>query len=102
MYIENIKKLNYPQPYKAEKQTSYIKRILLKGYSIDTRICRYIGIGNLHSIVSHFKKSQFLHTLEHKRVVDPATGTTPPYPVDVVYMTDKQIQVYKRKNAQHK
>ncbi len=48
--------LGLPEPRKQETQREYIKRILLAGHSINTRQCRVIGIGNLHSVVSALRK----------------------------------------------
>ena len=99
MYMNQIHQLSLPEPKQGETQTYYIKRLLLNGYRINTRQCQFIGILNLHSRVSALKKARFPLTIEHKQVVDPATGKTPPYAVDVVYMTADQIHAYKRENA---
>jgi hypothetical protein len=99
MYLKKIEELELPEPKCDEKQYTYILRILLLGIAINTRICRYIGIGNLHSLVSELKKKRIPHTVEHRAVIDPATGKLNPYPVDVVWITAEQKQFHINKNT---
>lgn len=104
MYKDKILMLGLPLPKPNEKQTSYIKRVLLEGIELNTRICRFIGIGNLHSIISDFKRSKFPFELEHKMVIDPVTDKLVIYPVNVIWMTLEQRTSYKTEkvNAQPK
>lgn len=102
MYSDNIKKLKLPEWKQGETQANYIKRLLLNGHKFDTRQARFIGIGNLHSLLSDKLMKKFPFRVEHKRVIDPATGKIPIHKVLVIYMTAEQIQAYKRENAQQK
>ena len=102
LYEENIKKLNLPEQHNSEKHINYVKRVLLTGRKLNTRQCRFIGIGNLHSIISALSTKHFPHTVKHRKVVDPYTGEVPPYEVDVIWMTPEQIQTFKQQNAQPK
>lgn len=76
--------LGLPEPRKQETQREYIKRILLTGHSINTRQCRFIGIGNLHSVVSALRKRHFPLRVEHKPAIEPRSGEILPQPVDHV------------------
>lgn len=76
--------LGLPEPRKQETQREYIRRILLAGYSINTRQCRFIGIGNLHSVVSALRKRRFPLRVEHKPAIEPLSGERLPQLVDHV------------------
>lgn len=102
LYTHHINKLGLPAPKYGEKQIHYLKRVLLNGYILNTRICRFIGIGNLHSLISSLKKQHFPHTVEHLKVVDPYTGELPPHSVDVIWMTPEQILAFRQRDAQPK
>jgi hypothetical protein len=93
LYPERIKELGLPE-YKGEKHIHYLMKILLKGYTIDTRKCRYIGIGNLHSEIPKFIKKGFPFRKRKGRVVDPATNAIPPYEVIIIRMTKTQKREY--------
>ncbi|WP_105171231.1 hypothetical protein [Pseudoalteromonas sp. T1lg24] len=93
------RELGFPAPYNIEKQWCYVKRLMLCGNSINTRQARYIGIHNLHSIVSKLKKKQCKFMLEHKKCFCPQTKTTPNQLVDFVYMTSEQVILNKEKAA---
>lgn len=76
--------LGLPEPCKQETQREYIRRILLAGHSINTRQCRFIGIGNLHSVVSALRKRRFPLRVEHKPAIEPPSGELLPQLVDHV------------------
>jgi hypothetical protein len=57
-------------------------------------MCRYIGISNLHSVVSALKNKGACLTVSHEKVYDPALQRIIPYPVDVVSMTPEQREKY--------
>lgn len=76
--------LGLPEPRKQESQWEYIRQILLAGHSINTRQCRFIGIGNLHSVVSALRKWGLPLRIEHKPAIEPRSGESLPQPVDHV------------------
>jgi hypothetical protein len=79
--------LGLPEPLCGETQFFYIVRCMKSGYELNTRICRYIGIYNLHSLVSKVRRKGTQFTLEHRRAICPFTGKLRPEPVDHIYMT---------------
>ncbi len=84
--------INLPPMKNIETQTSYVKRVLMSKYSINTRIARAISIYNLHSVLSAIKQTGFELCIEHRKVICPVSGQLEPYAVDVAYMTDEQIK----------
>lgn len=103
LYQDKIKELGLPK-YGGGKQIHYVITLLLKGYKVDTRQCRYIGIANLHSIIPKlFSIHRLEVTKELKRVIDPQIKIVPDRPVDVIWMTESQrAEYFKRKKAQTK
>ncbi|MDC0611154.1 hypothetical protein OAP63_10470 [Vibrio sp.] len=93
LYPERVKELGLPK-YRGEKHIHYLMKILLKGYTIDTRQCRYIGIGNLHSEVPKFIKKDFPISERKGRVVDPVTNLIPTQEVIIIWMTKTQRNEY--------
>ena len=89
--------LNLPQPKSYETQSTYILRAMYEGHELNTRICRYIGIHNLHSVAADLFKKRHSFVLKHGRVACPFTGKTPPFPVDIIYMTKDQREKWKAK-----
>jgi hypothetical protein len=94
--------LGLPEPQSYDNQLTYIKRLLLLGFSFNTRMARYCGIGNLHSLVSPLKKNGYQFNLDHGRVKCPFTGIVPPHPVDILSMSPEQIAHYKKTKAAKK
>jgi hypothetical protein len=92
--LQRCKELNLPIPRKNQTQPSYILTCISTGHKINTRICRYIGIYNLHSVISKIKERHYPVTVEHRIVWCPQTKTLPFHPVDVVYMTQEQRKSY--------
>jgi hypothetical protein len=82
--------LNLPVPHNFYTCESYVLHCISKAYTLNTRMCRYIGISNLHSVVSALKNRGICLTVEHKKVYDPALKIIIPFPVDVVSMTPEQ------------
>lgn len=96
LHKDKCLELGLPEPKCVETQQAYIIRAMASGHTLNTRICRYIGVGNLHSIVSSMNKAcEF--TLGHGRVLCPFTNETPPFPVDIVRMTKEQREAYQAK-----
>jgi hypothetical protein len=83
--------LGFPAPLKWEDQIRYIRRLLLDGHSINTRQARFIGIGNLHSVVSTLRHQGFPLRVWHTQALDPRTGERPPQPVDHLSLDIEQI-----------
>ena len=94
--------LGLPEPESFDNQKAYVLKIILKGRRFDTRMARYIGIHNLHSIVSILHKKGYQFTLEHNQVRCPFTGDTPANIVDVLSMTPQQIAHFKKTKAAKK
>ncbi len=88
--------IDLPMPKGYETQIGYVKRLLVSGYRLNTRLCRFIGIANLHSITSALKNKGTMLVVEHGIAKCPETNETPPYPVDIIYMTTDQISEYKK------
>ncbi len=86
--------LNLPIPHSFYTCESYVLHCISKGYMLNTRMCRYIGISNLHSVISSLRNKGIDLIVEHKRVYDPALQRIIPYPVDVVTMTVEQRKEY--------
>lgn len=88
--------LSIPKSFDTER--SYVLSVILSGRSLNTREARYIGIANLHSIVSWLKNSERVELTNVKGCVkDPATGEHRVNPVIIVSMTPEQIAAYKAK-----
>ena len=91
--------LGLPEPESYDTQIAYVIKTISNGYRLDTRMARYIGIHNLHSIASKLAKSGFKFTLKHGLAKCYYTKTTPPQNVDIVFMTSEQIAIYKKEKA---
>ncbi|WP_063704715.1 hypothetical protein [Pseudoalteromonas gelatinilytica] len=95
--IANCLELGLSTPKKYEKQINYVLRLLLTGYSINTRMARYIGIYNLHSILSKLKKRGVPFTIDHVKAYCPLVQEVISNPVDKAYMSFEQVSLYKEK-----
>jgi len=94
--------LGLPAPKKYEKQINYVLRLLLIHYPVNTRMARYIGIYNLHSILSKLKKRGVPFTIDHVKAYCPLVQEVISNPVDKAYMSFEQVSSYKEKAAQCK
>jgi hypothetical protein len=92
IHSDKCQELSLPSPKGFDTQYSYVLSCIVAGHNINTRLCRYIGIHNLHSIIPKLKKKKIPFTLEHGRVLCLYTKQIPPHPVDIVYMTQEQLQ----------
>lgn len=99
LYKDKCQELNLPEPLSYHNQLTYVLSVITQGIKFNTRLARYIGIHNLHSIISKLKHKGYQFTLEHGRVNCPYTGHVPPQPVDIVYMSHEQIMSYKSKKS---
>lgn len=88
--------LGLPIPESYENQLTYVLKLISQGHKLNTRIARFIGIHNLHSIAPILHKKGYQFTLEHGRVKCPFTGEVPPYPVDILSMTPEQVAHHKK------
>jgi len=91
--------LGLPKPKSFETQLLYILRLITEGFVLNTRICRFIGIHNLHSYVSVLAKRGVTFSLYRERVYCPFIDDIPPYPVDVIYMTKEQQEQHRNEKA---
>jgi hypothetical protein len=95
--------LGLPEPKLYDNQLTYVLKTISQGYKFDTRMARYCGIGNLHSIAPILNKRGYQFTSEQGRVKCPFTGDIPPYTVIILSMTPEQIAHYnKTKTAKNK
>jgi hypothetical protein len=94
IHSDKCHELSLTSPKGFDTQYSYILGCIVDGNKINTRLCRYIGIHNLHSVIPILKRKKIPFTLAHGRVRCPFTNQIPPYPVDIVYMTQEQRQQY--------
>jgi len=60
-------------------------------------MARYIGIYNLHSILSKLKKRGVPFTIDHLKVYCPLVKEVISNPVDKAYMSFEQVSLYKEK-----
>jgi len=91
--------LGLPEPENYDTQSAYVLKLISNGYKFNTRMARYIGIHNLHSIVSKLTKSGLDFTLVHDLAKCYYTKTTPPQNVDIVFMSPEQIIIYNNKKV---
>ncbi|WP_255229479.1 hypothetical protein [Pseudoalteromonas sp. HM-SA03] len=99
IHKDKCQELGLPEPLSYHNQLTYVLMVISQGLKLSTRNARYIGIHNLHSLVSILRRKGYQFTLEHGRVHCPFTGIVPPYPVDIVSMSYEQIQLYKSKKS---
>jgi len=99
IYIDKCIELGLPTPKSYHNQQSYVLSVITQGIKLNTRLARYIGIHNLHSLVSTLKYKGYKFTLEHGRVACPFTGKIPPHPVDILFMSYEQIKAYKNERS---
>ena len=88
--------LGLPESASFDNQQTYVLKVIVSGLSLDTRMARFIGIHNLHSITSLLYKKGYQFTLKHGLVKCPFTGKVPPHPVDILSMTREQIVYYQK------
>jgi len=92
---EKCQELGLPIPKRSETQYFYVLRCILSGHRLNTRVCRYIGIHNLHSLASTLKKKRVPFCLNHEKAYCPKLNETPSNPVDSIYMNQEQVRQYK-------
>ena len=86
--------LGLPKPASFDNQQTYVLKTISNGIKFNTRIARFIGIHNLHSIASLLYKKGYDFTLEHGRVHCPFTNKIPIFSVDILSMNKEQISKY--------
>jgi len=94
--------LGLPIPANFDNQQTYVLKVIVDGFKLNTRTARFIGIHNLHSIAPILYKKGYQFTLDHGRVKCPFTDKVPPYPVDIISMTPEQIAYYKEEKTAKK
>lgn len=99
IHTDKCIELGLPAPKSYHNQLSYVISLITQGIKLNTREARYIGIHNLHSLISTLKRKGHKHTLEHGRVYCPFTGETPSQPVDILSMNYVQIEAYKNERS---
>ncbi len=95
----NCLQLGLPKPKRYEKQIDYVLRLMLLGYSINTRTARYIDIYNLHSVLHTLKKRGVSFNIDHVKAYCPRSGEVLSNLVDSAYMHSEQVSLYKEKTV---
>jgi len=95
IHKEKCLELGLPEPMSFDNQETYIVKIMVLGFTINTRMARFVGIHNLHSIAPKLYKKGYEFEHENMRVSCPFTGKTPNQTVIVLSMTTPQITNYK-------
>jgi hypothetical protein len=90
IHKDKCEELGLPEPKGYDTQFNYLLRCIKQGLEIHTYICRYIGIGNLHSLISEMKRKGIPITVEHKKGYCYFTNEIRPHLVDHIYMTAEQ------------
>ena len=93
----NCLQLGLPKPKRYEKQIDYVLRLMLLGYSINTRTARYIDIYNLHSVLHTLKKRGVSFNIDHVKAYCPRSREVLSNLVDKAYMHSEQVSLYKEK-----
>ena len=93
----NCLQLGLPKPKRYEKQIDYVLRLMLLGYSINTRTARYIDIYNLHSVLHTLKKRGVSFNIDHVKAYCPRSEEVLSNLVDKAYMHREQVSLYKEK-----
>lgn len=94
IHTDKARKLGLSEPKSFETQYAYVLRLMLEGVTLDTRICRFLGIHNLHSIVPKLYDNGVEFTQYQGLTECPFTGEIPRRPVIVIYMTPEQRKAY--------
>ena len=93
----NCLQLGLPTPKRYEKQIDYVLRLMLIGYSINTRTARYIDIYNLHSVLHTLKRRGISFNIDHVKAYCPRAEAVLSNLVDKAYMHREQVSLYKEK-----
>ncbi|WP_289107731.1 hypothetical protein [uncultured Pseudoalteromonas sp.] len=99
IYKDKCLELGLPEPQSYQNQEAYVLMSISLGYKIHTYAARYIGIANLHSVVSKLKRKGHNFTHEKKRAYCPQNKIVPPHSVVNVSMSSEQILFYKAKKS---
>ncbi len=94
--------LGLPEPKPYDNQVTYTINLIAKGYRFNTRMARYCGIGNLHSITPKIRKKGYSFTQKDNVARCPFTNTIPANKVIVIWMTIEQIAHYKETKSAKK
>ncbi len=86
--------LKLPIPGRHPTKIGYVLFCLLAGYKINTRVCLYIGVNHLNSIISTLRGKGIPITVDYGKVWCPRFKTVPIHPVDIAYMTPEQRKQY--------
>ncbi|AVQ86861.1 hypothetical protein C7R88_05745 [Plesiomonas shigelloides] len=88
-------KLGFPKPRPYESQLRYIRRVLISGYSLNTREAREIGIGNLHSQESNLRRKGFPLSKCCKPAPDPETKEMLSGDVVHIWVNPEDLEAWK-------
>jgi hypothetical protein len=88
--VEKCLEIGLPQPHRTEEPLHFVKRVLAEDYNLNSRLCRYIGIPNLPSIVFKLYRLGIAFEEVNSSVYCPFL----PDPEIGIYMTPEQQQEY--------
>jgi len=88
--------IGLPEPHKTEEPLHFVKRVIAEGYNLNSRLCRYIGIPNLPSIMLKLDRLGIAFEGGGSLIYCPLLKLTLPDPVIGIYMTQDQQQEYWR------
>jgi hypothetical protein len=94
--VEKCLEIGLPEPHRKEEPLHFVKRVLAENYNLNSRLCRYIGIPNLPSIVLKLYRLGIAFEGVNSPVYCPLLKLTLPDPVIGIYMTQDQQQEYWR------
>ncbi|MCA0937803.1 hypothetical protein LCL85_19880 [Vibrio alginolyticus] len=94
LFKDECFELGLPEPKRGEKEIYYVIRVIREGIQLNTRMARYIGIGNLHSIIPALKRKRVPFSSTTKAVFCPKLKEIRTHPVDVIWMTEEQRNAY--------
>lgn len=96
IHTDKCLELGLPEPASFDNQQTYVVRVMSLGIKLNTRMARFIGIHNLHSVASLLARKGYQFKLEHGRVYCPFTNKVPPFSVDILSMTSEQVVDYQK------
>ena len=97
IHTDKAADLDLPCPKSFETQYAYVLRLMLEGITLNTRVCRYLGIHNLHSIAPKLYYNGIKFTWYKDLAECPLSGEVPPRPVTTIYMTLEQRKAHRER-----
>lgn len=99
IYKDKCLELGLPESQSYHNQANYVKYLLLQSLTFNTRKARFVGIHNLHTLISKLKRKGLPIETRHRAVWCPFTNTVPPQAVDVIAITPENLAEYQSKKS---